>query len=330
MKRICIVAGHSGGHILPCITLAKKASTATTHIDIISTKNNIDKKIIKSFEFLHKKLYVPLYKMPTKVHAIPLFMVQFIYAFIRSFIFLITNRPGYIITTGGLIAIPVCLAAKLLMIKVKIYELNVEPGKTITLLAKLYTDLYICFEETAAYFKHNKCTIVDYPVRFDTTHQVTQQDALQKIGFTSDKKTVLVVGGSQGSLFLNELMKTCIETTQLHLQIIHQIGINDKLNWQHFYESRAIKALVFDYNNEIHYLYQAADLIICRAGAGTLAEIVYFDKPCITIPLEIASTHHQVLNAQAIARKSKKILYVEQQLMGPALLAQHLINMQQK
>lgn len=312
-KIICFVAGHSGGHIIPCLTLANKYSDYK--INFITTNKKLDNQILSN-QNLNKILNLNLHKIPNKIFHLPKFAFLLIFSFFKSFIFLIKDRPKKLITTGGLIGIPVFIAAKLLQIKSEIYELNVVPGKTTKFLEKLKPEIKICFEESQKYFK-NKCTVIDYPVRFsEKDKSADKSEIYKKISFDSNKKTILILGGSQGSIFLNDITQKFLEKYNLqNIQIIHQTGANDKRNWPEFYKTKNIPSLIFSYNQNIKEFYLISDLILCRAGAGTLAEIIFFNKKCITIPLEANTTSHQTLNATTLAKKYTNIVALKQNEM---------------
>lgn len=305
MERICYIAGHSGGHIIPSITQAKKELEKNSNLKIIffSTQKILDIKILEKHDFLNK-IYLPITKIPKNKLLISKFILDLIISFFISFYYLLKNRPSKIVSMGGLVSIPVCFAGKLLGINIEIYELNVEPGKAINLLSKLTNNINICFASTQKYFPTKKCKLVSYPVRFnENIKNISQNNALEKLNFNTNLKTVLILGGSQGSLFLNNLIKDFIlENKNLKFQVIHQTGKLDKFDWQSFYKAHNICAITFDYHHEMETYYIASDLIICRSGAGTLAEILFFEKKCITIPLETTYTSHQLLNAKELEK----------------------------
>lgn len=140
-----------------------------------------------------------------------------------------------------------------------------------------------------------------------------KKKALENLKLSLDKKTLLILGGSQGSLFINNTIKTLLESNAYGhkvLQIIHQTGKNDTFDWQHFYSSKNIRAFVCAYTHSIENFYLAADLIICRAGAGTLFEALFFKKLCIVIPLQTTTNDHQVYNAQALAAQHPELITI--------------------
>ena len=231
-------------------------------------------------------------------------MYKLILSFFKSAYILVKDRPQKVVSTGGYISIPVCMAAFILRIPIEIYELNATPGKATTLLSKIASKIHVCFTNTRNYFPPKKCTLATYPIRF-IKNQSETTTIRTKYNFCPTKKTVLVLGGSQGSLAINTLVKKWIKkNSHLHnkFQIIHQTGDRDTTDWEAFYKKNKLPAIHFDFKHDIKKYYQAADIVICRAGAGTLFENIFFNKKFITIPLETAATAHQLDNAQEIVK----------------------------
>lgn len=323
-KHVCLVAGKSAGHILPAITIVKtlKAQQANLFVSFISNQTTLDYQALNHNPIINQHLAIDLMPIPTrKLWLLPKFSWQLMRAIWQTYCYFKNNQPNQIISTGGLIAIPVCLVAKHLNIPIVIYELNVIPGKATKFLAKIANQTNICFRQTAQYLPGNNCTITNYPNRFkDSDYDLTQAQALELIKlknghFSQTRKTILILGGSQGSLFINELIyKFVIQNANSaqKIQVIHQTGSNDQTNWPSFYNEHHIPAIVFSYDSNLMPYYKLADLIICRSGAGSLAEILPLKTACITIPLQTNYTNHQLQNAQAIAQENSWIKLLEQ------------------
>ena len=321
---ICFVAGRSGGHIIPALTLAQQ-EYAKYDFMFLSSDVQLDKDMLASTPH-----HIPLtlgnipYKKPW---LLPQFIYQLAKAICTSVYHLHKHKPKKVISTGGYIALPVCLAATLLRIPIELFELNVIPGKATKVLAPLATSISICFEESKQYLPQKKCVYKPYPVRFPPEDKkITPTSARENLNLGPHKKTIFILGGSQGSLFINNLFKQWLKhNKQLHntIQVIHQTGVNDPTDWQQLYQQYNIPACVFAYNNNIKYCYAAANLIICRSGAGTLFEILFFETPCITIPLETATTNHQIANACALEKRYPHLFTMIQQhtiAKNPALV----------
>lgn len=326
---ICCVAGKSGGHIIPCLQFAKtKYLSDDTPLHFISTTAALDKKIVSHFPEITDHLELSLQNVPYgKPWKLPLFLVSFSRGLWKSFWYLKKHKPTCIISTGGFVALPVCLASKLLGIPLFLFELNVIPGKAVNVLARLATKVFICFKETQSYIKQS-CTLTPYPVRFsETDKKLTPFEAKARLNFSPTKKTLLILGGSQGSQFLNDLIQRIPLELLKTYQIIHQTGMEQVGECAHFYEQHTITADVFAYRNDLPTYYQAADLIIGRAGAGTLFEILFFEKKMIVIPLETKITDHQLDNAYAMERMRPDLFCVlrqEELSKDPTLLFKKL------
>lgn len=326
---LCLVAGKSAGHILPAITLGKQrqAQNSALKISFISNQSNLDYQTVQANPIVERHLALNLMPIPTRRPWLwPQFGCQLLKACWQTWRFLRLQRPVELISTGGLIAIPVYLVAKLLRIPNVIYELNVVPGKATQFLAKLGAEIKICFAQTAQFLAAAKCTLVDYPNRFTAAdYQLTKRQALDLVqnmnpNFKAQIPTLLILGGSQGSLFINQLSAQLITqfkpATNILMQVIHQTGQQDQTNWTAFYAQHQIPALVFSYESNLMPYYKLADLIICRAGAGTLAEIAPLQTNCIIIPLQTTYTDHQVANALAIARQYSTMHVLTQDLIA--------------
>ncbi len=327
----CFVAAKSAGHILPALALCKdiKKNQHTAEIIFISTNTTLDQKILYNHPLINQHIVYELPNIPyRKPWRMPLFIGQFIYSFIKSLSILQQTKPVRVISTGGLIAVPVCLAARLLRIPIDLYELNAEPGSAIHWLAKLATHVYYCFDDAALMLPKNKAIKAQYPLYVDTSLPAKTHDALH---FDNAKKTVFIVGGSQGSQTVNAAIKKILaENINLaqRLNIIHQIGGSEEQidAWRSWYKARAIPAYLFSYEPTCIPYYKLADVTICRSGAGTLFELAALQKKYITIPLETNSTMHQVQNAQAMAKQYPHLVSIvrQQELITTNMLADTL------
>ena len=324
--RICLVAGKSAGHILPALTIGQKIKTLDPKAKILffSNQSPLDYQILNNHPILDQHLALRLIPFPyNKPWQIVSFGWQLLSSIKQCYQVLKAFVPNKIISTGGLVSIPVCLVGKYLGIPIIIYELNVTPGKATKFLSKFADQIYICFSKTADFLPKHKCVLKPYPIRFEPkNYNLTKEQALQiiksqNINFSPSRKTILILGGSQGSLFINNLMRQFIlQKPQIELQIIHQIGGQDQHDWHNFYLHHQIPALVFNYAPNLMPYYIFADVIICRAGAGLLAEITPLKKPCITIPLNTGYTAHQLDNAIAIAKLNPQIKILRQDLIA--------------
>lgn len=316
------VAGNSGGHIIPALTLLDKIRKKENDSKVLffTTTNKLDQAIIAKSDIVDQHICLNLPNIVNKkFFHYPLYAILCASAFFKSFVTLIYFNPQELIATGGFVGIPVSLAAWMLRIPISLYELNVEPGQASKILGPLATNIKICFEETKKQFSPNKTELINYPIRFDSQClDIEKNQAKKLLGLDENKKTIFVIGGSQGSDFINEMIKkwfcqSKIQGNKFNVQVIHQTGAKCLKKLQKFYCEQKINSIVFDFKKDINLCYSAADLIISRAGAGSLAEILFFSKPAIIIPLHLKANLHQVNNAQAVAKKHPEFVKVYDQ-----------------
>ncbi len=351
-KFLCIVAGGSGGHIIPAIELGRrwKLSNKAGKIIFFGNKKKLDRKVLsKSFsDKTIKVTWLNLNKFPGKnILCYPIFVLQIIKIFFKSLILIKKINPEKIISTGGHLSIPVCLAGKLLNKKIVLYELNFTPGKAVKFLSPIATEIFVTFDKTKKNIKNSKKTI--YPVRFSRKDKDIEKkkiinlinSKIKKVNlkFDQNKKTLFILGGSHGSMFLNKIIEKYISTstavpssfdksTIYSGQVIHQTGFIDKANWEEFYSLNKIPAYTFSYFDKIENLYLISDLIISRGGAGALFEIKFFKKRSIIVPLKTKNSSHQVANSTAMQDKNPELFTViDQDLISKDLIFfKNLIN----
>lgn len=310
-QTICVAAGKSGGHLIPALQIAqnRQKQDPETALVLVSYGTKLDETIYKQYPCISQiKSFSFTTFVARQLWRYPVIAYQTIKAIIDLVLFFRETQPTTIITTGGFIAIPACIAGKILQIPCEAYELNVHPGKAIQALSLLGAKIFVVFKRTLQQLP--KATLTDYPIRFSQQDMQSQEAAQEflnhaiksEMPLTHQRKTIFIAGGSQGSLFLNELIFKLLEAAphlKGKLQIIHQTGSNQE-EYAQRYSKLEIPHLVFNFHAAIASCYQAADLVLCRAGAGTLFELLFFKRPSIIIPLATASTNHQIANALAV------------------------------
>jgi UDP-N-acetylglucosamine--N-acetylmuramyl-(pentapeptide) pyrophosphoryl-undecaprenol N-acetylglucosamine transferase len=335
-RTIAFVAGRSGGHIIPALTVAQSYKAADPDLQILffTTHYPLDAAIIKKHgAFITRHITLKLGNVPFfNIFKIFFFLIFFARAFYKSLSELRASKPEKVIGMGGYISLPVCLAARFLHIPIHLYDLDAKPGKATRFLAKYADKINICFDQAKEFLPAAKCELFPYPIRFEPSAALLRQEtALLQLRMSPSKKTIFINGGSQGSVIINNCVKNWLNLNP-HLysliQIIHQTGTADPTNWQSLYNDLEIPAHVFSYKDDLSLCYAAADVVICRAGAGTLFESLFFKKPCIIIPLEASSTSHQKDNARAISRKYPELMTMatEHEIKSDNMILFRLLN----
>lgn len=309
-EKIVYVAAHSGGHIIPAITLAKK-NGLNNSLFLIS-KNELDQKIISSQETPIDHICFDLPHTPIFKKSF-FWLIKVIKTFFKSLFLFFKIGKCKVITTGSVLSIPVCLAAKITNNKVELIELNVEPGRSTKLIARLADKIYVLYEITKnklnMLISQHKIEKINYPIKWPNL-----KDSKKKLPIKTDNKLLVIIGGSQGAESLNDLvLEWCKNCNLKDYTIIHQTGKGSN-KYQDFYKSNNIDAYVYSFIDDLEPFYKYADIIISRAGAGGIAEAVWSDAKVILVPLTTGAASHQISNALAAqSEHPEKITIVNQQ-----------------
>lgn len=239
-------------------------------------------------------------------------VVSIILGFFQSFNLLKNFRPDLIFCKGGYVTVPVAFAAALLRKKIWIHESDVTPGLATRINARFAEKIFVSFEESVKSFKkmfHKKIEVVGNPLRAGIT-QGTAERARSFTGLREKVPTILVMGGSLGSQCINDILQDVLSVLLKEYAIIHVTGQNTSSLLQHP-RYRAYSFL----GDELSDCYALADVIITRAGAGSVFESAAVNKPTIFIPLSHASSRgDQIDNARA-AEKHSNAIVLEQELL---------------
>ena len=345
MDRIIISGGGTGGHIYPGIAIANELLQLKVGLEIIFVggKNRLESQIIPHYNFSFIPISVAGF--PRRLtwrwfQVIP----KVLLGFADSLRLLKRLKPKVVIGTGGYVCGPVLFAAALLRIPTLIQEQNAFPGLTNRILGRFVDEIHVSFEESAEYFKVDKVRVTGNPIRREiqilSKARTSKQTPLlhqmfAKFGLKIGKKTVFVMGGSQGAHSINvAVIETLnhlfngLESFVSKLQIIHQTGQDDYELVKSEYAKRAANIInvVQPYFENIPEIYALADLMICRTGAMTIAEITAYGLPAILIPHPYSTGDHQRINAQAMESKGAAIVIDDKELTGE-LLAKKLIDL---
>jgi len=245
-------------------------------------------------------------------------------------IFLVFN-PDIIVGFGGYASFFAIFLGWVFKKKTLIHEQNVIPGLANRLLARLVDKIAISFAQTSEFltFAKKRTVLTGYPLRQDLM-RIEKNKALSFFGFSDDRVTLLVMGGSQGSHKINMCVADALYAFgQKHrIQLIHLSGKTDCAYLRSFYTLNNIKAAVFDFLRQMHYAYCAADFAIARAGAGTVMELAYFRVPVFFIPYPYAAGH-QKENAKVL-QESRACIIIDDKELSPQriqmILSQYLDN----
>jgi UDP-N-acetylglucosamine--N-acetylmuramyl-(pentapeptide) pyrophosphoryl-undecaprenol N-acetylglucosamine transferase len=221
-------------------------------------------------------------------------------------------QPHAVLGMGGFTSTAPILAGRMRGIPTFVHESNAIPGKANRLNARMTNAVLLGFEACARYFPKSLCHITGTPIRKSLTRRIPREEALAAFGLSPDRKTLLIMGGSQGAHGINQAaIKALPLLKELPLQVIHLTGPNDDQVAAANYRREEIPAHVAAFCHQMEFAYSAADLALSRSGAASLSELSHFGIPSLLIPYPFAAENHQVLNAAIFSRAGAAVV-VEQ------------------
>jgi len=301
--KIIIATGASGGHIFPALSLAEEFKDK--HDIIFVCEQGKSEILIEEAGF--KTLAISIVK-PRSLKN----MFSFIFSLVRSFgesLRIINSfKPEVAVGFGSFVSFPLIAAAKIKGLPTVIHEQNAVPGLANRILANFSNKIAVSFSESNKYFPGQKRVLTGCPVRPELL-KADKASARQFFNLKSNKFTILVLGGSQGSHNINvKFMQVLREIKEKdNLQVIHLTGSADYEWVRSEYQKIGIEHCVFAFLKEMGYAYKSADLVISRAGASAIAEIALLGVPAILVPYPFARAH-QLENARAMADKGAAVL----------------------
>lgn len=308
--RIIITGGGTLGHVYPALAIADRLREKA-EILFIGTTAKIEKEVIQKEGFNFKGVNVQGW---TGKKDSPKFITKLLVGFLLGLKYTKEFKPDVVIGMGGFASVPTVLAAVLFRIPTLIHEQNTIPGKANRLLAKLVDKVAISFTDSVAYLPAGKIELTGNPIRL-AMGNIPKQEALNKLGLAPDKFTLLVFGGSKGAHRINEVMLQTIRLLpEAQIQVIWATGKADYAGIKESTEKLPIKTVVKEFFFEMAICYAAGDLVICRAGATTLAEIIACNLPAILIPYPYATDNHQEYNAKLLVEKGVVMMIKESEI----------------
>lgn len=318
--KVIIVTGGTAGHIYPALVIGKKLREKNYEVFFISDGRR-DKEILEN-GFILYNIKGKGWNRGFGLKNLIKFLINWLKTFPQDLYYLKTISPDLIIGTGGYLSITFCILGKIKRKKILIQEQNLLPGLANRFLSLIADKVCISFAESKKYFFFSKNIILTgNPIREDILN-ISREEGLNYFGFSPNKFTILVFGGSQGAKKLNTIF---VETVNLLSSLQDKIQIIHLTGEQHFpfvlqlYQGERDYLRVFPYLFSMGYAYRASDLVISRAGATSISEIIACGLPSILIPYPYASENHQKLNAEMLVKNNAGIMIEEKDLNGPML-----------
>ena len=317
--RVVLAGGGTGGHVIPALAIAHEMRDHyAAEVRFVGTARGMEKRLVPAAGYPLEFIEVGALKkvsLSTRLKTLTVLPR----AVLASRRFLRTFGPGVVIGVGGYASGPVMLAAALAGVPTVIFEPNRVPGLANRLAGILVSAAAVQFAQTRRYFRHGQVTGVPVRPAFFTCPERPPDAA----------PTLLVFGGSQGSHALNEVVVQSLNSLEGEisgLQVIHQTGEADYNRVQAAYLRVGISAEVSPFIEDMPRAFARADLLLCRSGASTVAEITAAGKVAIMVPYPHAADDHQRRNAETLAEADAGVLLPESQLT-PESLMQTLVSL---
>jgi UDP-N-acetylglucosamine--N-acetylmuramyl-(pentapeptide) pyrophosphoryl-undecaprenol N-acetylglucosamine transferase len=304
--RIIIAGGGTGGHIFPAIAIANALKEIDPAIEIlfIGAKGKMEMEKIPQAGYKIEGLDIAGFNRSSLIKNISL-PLKLIKSFLQVKLIFKDFKPGAAIGVGGYSSFPVLRYAQAKRIPTFIHESNSFAGRSNIMLGKKATKVFTGTDGMEKFFPKEKIVVTGNPVRtsiVDST--ISQSEGKKFFSLDEGKKTVLIVGGSLGARSINEAIdKHLVELLNAGLQVIWQTGKT--------YQPKATASggiWVNAFINQMEYAYAAADIVVARAGAMTVAELCVAKKPVLFVPYPFAAEDHQTVNAQQLVNKNAALM----------------------
>ncbi len=316
MKRIVLTGGGTAGHVTPNIALLPKLREEGYDVHYIGSYEGIERNLIEEFD-------VPYYGISSgklrryfdpKNFSDPFKVVK---GYTEASSLIKKLKPDVVFSKGGFVSVPVVLAAKRRGVPCIIHESDMTPGLANKICIPCAKKVCTNFPETIKNIPGNKAVLTGSPIRQEL-FEGSKEKGLAFCGFTSEKPVLLIIGGSLGSVVVNDAVRAILPQLLEQFQIIHLCGkgkVDESLNGTKGY-------VQFEYiKQELTDLFAASDLIISRAGANAICEILALKKPNILVPLSAAASRgDQILNAKSFKKQGFSYVIEEEELNKDSLM----------
>ena len=309
MKKILIATGGSGGHVIPSLGIY---DALKDDFEIHISTDLRGSKFINNENYHYSLIDVP--NLFSNLLLLPYNLIKFCYSIIKSYKYLKLNNFNILISTGGYMSLPLCLASNLLNIKIYIFEPNSVLGRSNKLILN-FAKKIICYDKNLKGISKklsNKIYLVKPLLRKEIYKYKKNENT--KI---SEKKKILIIGGSQGAKFFDEFItKIIIKLSKIEkIQVLQQvINVNKGKNIKELYQKNHIEHELFHFDDKVLLKALNYDLAITRSGASAISELGYLNIPFVAIPYPYAKDNHQYYNAEFYEKNKSCWLIMQKDL----------------
>lgn len=320
--KFMISGGGTGGHVYPGIAVAEelKRLRASDEVVFVGSGRGLEATVVPQAGFRLRTLLTRGF--PRKAWwRWPWALLANLIGLPQALWFVLAERPDVVLGTGGYVSAPIAFAAWLLRKPLILQEQNSIPGLSNRWFARIADEVHLSFVEARSYFaRKDNLKVTGNPVR---AYILTgdRASSLAEFGLATGKPTVFIFGGSRGAHRINDAALEAMRKLKgrVDVQFILQTG-RDDFDWaRQIVDAEQLPAKVLPFLQRIHLAYAAADLVVCRSGAMTLAEIAVCGTPAILIPYPYAAHDHQTVNASNLVDRGAAAMILDRELSGERL-----------
>ena len=317
--RIIVSGGGTGGHLFPCLAVSKRLIQEGHEVLFVGSTAGIESK--KRELLPSPSVFIDSKGVRGKGVKSLLNGSSLLKSIWQAFSVISSFKPDRVVLFGGYVSFPLGVAATVKGVPLILQEQNSIPGKTNLLLSRFAKKVLVGYRGATGFF-NGKAVFTGNPIREEILKAVKNRKSLKKevlrtLSLSEKKKTLLIIGGSQGALWINETMKKVapeLSSVREKLQVVHVAGEGKSKGLEETYKKAGIECRVFDFYPKIWELYVVADAAISRAGALAISEISLFGIPTLFIPFPYAVDDHQFLNAKELQKAGGCILKRQEEL----------------
>lgn len=320
-----LAGGGTGGHLFPALAIADEIRRLEPNAAFLflGTKGKIEARVVPQRGYPFRTIWISGFHRRLTLDNL-LFPLKVLVSLVQSFFLIRQFKPDIVVGTGGYVCGPILFMASVHGIPTVIHESNSYPGVTTRILAARASVVFIAFEEARRWLKRtDPVVLVGTPTR-DALGTISEEAGIAAFGLDQGKRTLLVFGGSLGAASINNaILASLDEFTQKGIQLIWQTGQGD---FERIRSAIGVRPSVWvgPFIDKMEYAFGAADLVVCRAGATTLAELTRVGKPALLVPYPHAAGDHQTHNARSLTDAGAAVMMTDQSLakgLGPSCLA---------
>jgi UDP-N-acetylglucosamine--N-acetylmuramyl-(pentapeptide) pyrophosphoryl-undecaprenol N-acetylglucosamine transferase len=324
--KLIVAGGGTGGHLFPGIAVAEEflSRDDSNQVVFVGSEKGIEARTIPQLGYNLELISAAGVRGKSSLAKLK-GATMLLYGYAQSRKLLQQHRPDLVLGVGGYASLPMVLAAKGMNIPRFIHEQNSLPGMSNKVLSRIADKVFISLEESAKFFPKDSTLLTGNPLRRQILEMlISEKDTSSKNGDIEGEFHLFIFGGSQGAHALNVALPQAVAQLSAEerrrLVITHQTGKDDHQQVTSAYQAINFKADVRPFIDDMATAYHKADLVICRAGATTIAEVTALGKPCLFIPFPHATDDHQRLNAEALLKKGACEMLLERDLNGTPLI----------